>query len=179
MQTRGGVLADPVVALGAAESMLEAVEGQGWRAQNDFRSTLLAAEVLFPDFMPTGTRRVKTPRLLVDGMFIRAVVVKLLPGGWDEVKKIIYPGDHEWVWLLWKSWSRNVWIDWISGSVAPTGHAGWGLAPEVQAAMGEVLRKEDLYTWGKVTRRTIIARSLHLEMGSRHLFKEEKVWMGC
>jgi hypothetical protein len=179
MGTRGDIYKNESVARAAAESMLEAVEGQSWNASNKERSRLQSQDVVYPDFTGGDTRYVKKPKLMLDPMFVRSAVVKLLPGGWEAVKVLISESDHDWVYVLWMAWSRNVWIDWISGANKPSTHGGWGLAAEVQAEMGRMLREEDLYTWGKVTRISLIRRSLAYEMRSRRLLVEEKQWMGC
>uniref|UniRef100_A0A2V0RB29 RdRp n=1 Tax=viral metagenome TaxID=1070528 RepID=A0A2V0RB29_9ZZZZ len=179
MADRGGLFADAQVAAGAAESMLEAVEGQGWNAASQERTKVVSTEVIYVDMAVADTRKIQRPTLLIDPMFVRAVVVKLLPGGWTAVQRVIAEHDRLWVFLLWRAWSRNVWIDWIANSARPVAHNAWGLAPEVQSAMVEVLEEEGLFTWGKVTRLKLVQRSLLFEMRSRTLYRDEKVWIGC
>jgi hypothetical protein len=178
MRTRGGLFENAEVAAASAEAMLEAVEGQNWNAASTERTRVVPTPVMLPEAVG-DTRRVSRPRLLVDPMFVRRIIVKMLPGGWEAVKTIIGEEDRHWCKGLWTAWSRNVWIDWISGGVHAVAHTAWGLAPEVQSEMGEQLREEGLFTWGKVTRTSLIKRSLLYELRSIKLLTEEKVWVRC
>lgn len=180
MRTRGGALADAEFASGAAVALLESVEGQGWKASADQRSVLVATQVIRPVvYVPAPVRHARPPDLTVDTTFARSIISKLLPGGWEKVKEIIDPRHRLWAHMYWRSWSRNVWVDWVTGSLKASAHAAWGLASEIQSEMQAVLDSRSLLHHGKVTRMSVMRNALRLELHSLGLLPDEKSWVHC
>jgi hypothetical protein len=176
MATRSGLVGkDSELAEAAAESLLEAVGGYG--ALDASREVV--ERVQYPsgpnaDHYRKGAHR--PPRLLVDRMFIKKAIVKKMGRGWDAVSGLFHPSDRDMAKDKWITWSRNVWIDWVTGSLVGTCHASWGMGGDLQGEVADAMAELGIIPYGRVTRTHLRRRLLELEFKSEGYTRDDRGW---
>jgi hypothetical protein len=181
MRSLGGLLADRVVAGGAAEGVLGGVTGASWNAEVDTKTRieLVSTQVDVARGMDGKSVDFTPPRSLLDPIFLPTVLRRVMRSGVQRVLELFDPLARAQVHTRWKAWPRNVWFDWVVGRVKGKGCDRWGLGPAVMAAISGDLGWQLWVPAGRLSRSSIEQGMLWTELMSRELRRDEAQWMGA
>jgi len=180
MRSHGGVFSDRALASAAADAMLAGVQGPSWGAEMDSQSRLERVDDAMSLARQIDGREIDftPPKTSVDGMFLSGMLRALLKRGWDAMSVLFDATDVGRAEMRYRAWPRNVWFDWVTGSIRPTPHDAWGLASAVSQAMKSDMGSGLIIPAGRVSRDSIRQGRAWGEAASMALRLDEKVWMG-